>query len=100
VNQKYVISDGTRTVELHPVTGNPHAVGMLMAYIPAEKILINADLYSPPAPNAPAPKPNPAMTSLMNNIRRLKLDVAQHVPIHGTPGAHADFARLFAGGTQ
>jgi len=40
------------------------------------------------------------MTSLMNNIRRLKLDVAQHVPIHGVPGSHAEFAKLFVGGTQ
>ena len=36
----------------------------------------------------------------MNNIRRLKLDVAQHVPIHGAPGSHAEFLKLFAGGTQ
>jgi glyoxylase-like metal-dependent hydrolase (beta-lactamase superfamily II) len=100
VNRAYVISDGARTLELHPVAGNPHAVGMLVAYLPAEKILINGDLYAPPAPNAPAARPNPAMTSLMNNIRRLKLDVAQHVPIHGMPGPHADFARMFAGGTQ
>jgi len=100
VNQKYVVSDGTRTLELHPVAGNPHAVGMLMAYLPAEKILVNGDLYAPPAPNAPAARPNPAMTSLMNNIRRLKLDVARHVPIHGAPGPHAQFAQMFEGGTQ
>jgi len=100
VNRVYVVSDGTRTLELHPVAGNPHAVGMLMAYLPTEKILVNGDLYSPPAPNAPAARPNPAMTSLMNNIRRLKLDVAQHVPIHGVPGTHAEFAKLFVGGTQ
>ena len=101
VNQLYVISDGSRTLELHPVMmRNPHAEGMLMAYLPTEKILVNADLYSPPAPNAPAAKPNPAMTSLMNNIGRLKLDVAQHVPIHGMPGSHANFLKMFAEGTQ
>jgi glyoxylase-like metal-dependent hydrolase (beta-lactamase superfamily II) len=100
VNRAYVVSDGTRTLELHPVTGNPHAVGMLVAYLPAEKILINGDLYGPPVPNAPPAPPNPAMTSLMNNIRRLKLDVAQHVPIHGTPGPHAEFLKRFPGGTQ
>jgi glyoxylase-like metal-dependent hydrolase (beta-lactamase superfamily II) len=100
VNQKYVVSDGSRTLELHPVTGNPHAVGMLMAYLPAEKILVNGDLYAPPAPNAPATPPTPTMISLRNNIRRLKLDVAQHVPIHGTPGPQAAFEKMFAGGTR
>jgi len=100
VNRVYVVSDGVRTLELHPVAGNPHAVGMLMAYLPTEKILVNGDLYAPPAPGAPAARPNPAMTSLMNNIRRLKLDVAQHVPVHGMPGPHTEFAKMFAGGTQ
>jgi hypothetical protein len=73
---------------------------MLMAYLPTEKILVHGDLYSPPAANAPALRPTPASTSLMNNIRRLRLDVAQHVPIHGMPGSHAEFAKIFAGGTQ
>ena len=26
--------------------------------------------------------------------KRLKLDVAQHVPIHGNPGPNADFERI------
>lgn len=100
VNRRYVISDGVRTLELHPVAGNPHAVGMLIAYLPTEKILVNADLYTSPGPNAPARQPSPAMTSLMNNIRRLNLDVAQHVGIHGAPGPHGPFARMFAEGTR
>ena len=71
-----------------------------MAYLPTEKILVNGDLYAPPAPNAPAARPNPAMTSLMNNIRRLKLDVAQHVPIHGAPGTARGVREDVCGGTQ
>jgi hypothetical protein len=27
-------------------------------------------------------------------LKRLKLDVAQHVPIHGNPGPEADFERI------
>ena len=100
VNLQYVISDGVRTLELHPVARNSHAVGMLMAYLPTEKILVNADLYSPPAPNAPAGPPRPTMTNLLENIRRLKLDVAEHVPIHGVPGTHEDFLKRVVGGTQ
>ena len=65
-----------------------------MAYLPAEKLLINADLYSPAAPGAQLPAVTASMTTLYRNIQRLKLDVAQHVPIHGVAGPHADFVKL------
>jgi glyoxylase-like metal-dependent hydrolase (beta-lactamase superfamily II) len=94
VNQKYVISDGIRMIDLYPVEGLNHAANMLMVYLPKEKILVNADLYSPPAQGAPAPAPNPNMRTLQRNIQRLKLDVAQHVPIHGQPGPGDQFAQI------
>jgi glyoxylase-like metal-dependent hydrolase (beta-lactamase superfamily II) len=94
VGQKYVISDGTRTIELHPVLGGNHAAGMLVAYLPKEKILINADLYGPPAPNAAPAPATAAARNLRDNIVRLKLDVAQHVPIHGRVGTHDEFMKL------
>src|SRR5438876_3209489 len=94
VNQKYVISDGTRTVDLYPVQGLNHAATMLLVYFPKEKILVNADLYSPPAQGAPVPAVNANMRTLQQNIQRLKLDVAQHVPIHGTPGTNDQFVQI------
>jgi glyoxylase-like metal-dependent hydrolase (beta-lactamase superfamily II) len=94
VNQKYVLSDGVRTVDLYPVQGLNHAATMLIVYLPKEKILVNADLYSPPAKGAPVPAPNANMTTLQQNIQRLKLDVAQHVPIHGQPGPMDQFAQI------
>jgi len=47
VNQKYVLSDGVRTLDLYPMPGLNHAATMLIAYFPKERILVNADLYSP-----------------------------------------------------
>jgi len=94
VNQKYVLSDGNRIMDVYPVQGLAHNANMLMVYLPKEKILINADLYSPPAPNAQPPAVNASMTTFKQNIQRLKLDVAQHVPIHGVVGNHADFERI------
>jgi glyoxylase-like metal-dependent hydrolase (beta-lactamase superfamily II) len=94
VSQKYVISDGTRTMDLYPMQGLAHNSNMLIAYLPTEKILINADLYGPPAAGAPLPAANPNMISLRQNIQRLKLDVAQHVPIHGVPGPHDQFLKI------
>jgi len=34
------------------------------------------------------------MTTLFQNMQRLKLDVAQHVPIHGRPGANDEFLKI------
>ena len=97
VNEKYVISDGVRTMDLYPVLGLGHSGTMLVAYLPAERILINADLYSPPAPGAPPPSATPNMRSLYQNIQRLNLDVERHVGVHGQVGSHADFVRIAGG---
>jgi glyoxylase-like metal-dependent hydrolase (beta-lactamase superfamily II) len=93
LNQKYVLSDGTRTLDLYPVQGLAHAATMLIAYLPKEKILVNADLYSPPAPGAQPPASNPNIVTLNQNIQRLKLDVAQHVGMHGTVGTNDEFMK-------
>jgi len=74
LTQKYVVSDATRTMDVYPVQGLAHAATMLVAYLPKEKILVNADLYSPPAPGAQPPTtttPNPNMVTLNRTIQRL-----------------------------
>ena len=95
MTDRYSISDGERAMILHHVQGLNHNENMLMAYLPKEKILVNADLWTPLAAGQ-APPANIGQTSiaLYNNIKRLKLDVAQHVPIHGAPGTHAEFERI------
>ena len=40
-----------------------HSVDMLIAYLPKEKILFNADLYSPPAEGAQPAPPTPGMSA-------------------------------------
>ena len=97
VTEKYVLSDGQRTMDIYPVQGLAHNGNMLIAYLPTERILINADLYSPPAPGAQPPSANASTRSLYQNIQRLNLDVERHVGVHGQVGAHTDFLR-FAGG--
>jgi glyoxylase-like metal-dependent hydrolase (beta-lactamase superfamily II) len=89
VNQKYVLSDGVRTLDIHPLQGSIHNQNMLIAYLPKEKILVNADSYSPERP----PQQNPNMLTLYQNMQRLKLDVAQHVPIHGRAGTNDELLK-------
>ena len=43
------------TMEIYNVQGLQHAQGMVIAYLPQEKIVMEADLFTPPAPNAPMP---------------------------------------------
>ena len=55
-----------------------------MVHLPKEKLLIEADVYTPPPPNAPAPTSvNPTWVSLADNITRLNLAVDQILPLHG-----------------
>ena len=97
VNQKYVLSDGTRTLELYPMLGSTHIGPMLLAYLPKEKILVNADMYTPPAPGAQVPsQAMQGVAALAANIQRLGLYVAQHVTLHGNPAPHEAFLKLAA----
>jgi glyoxylase-like metal-dependent hydrolase (beta-lactamase superfamily II) len=83
VNGKRVLTSGNRTVELYHIAGSVHSGSMLMVYLPAEKMLIEADLYSPPAANATTIPPAPFAKNLVDNIDRLGLKVETIVPIHG-----------------
>ena len=47
VDEKYILSDGTRNLDIYYVQGLPHVEGMLMAFLPKEKIIIEADLLRP-----------------------------------------------------
>jgi len=84
VGQKYVLTDGTKVMEIYHVQGLAHAAGMLMAYLPKEKIVVEADMFTPPAPNVPLPTTlSAASRTFYDNVQRLKLDVSTIAPIHG-----------------
>jgi hypothetical protein len=55
-----------------------------MVYLPKERLLIQADAYTPLPPNAKPPSPpNANNVNLIENIERLKLSVDRILPIHG-----------------
>ena len=84
MKDKRVLTDGTRTVELHNVAGNNHHAGIVMVYLPKEKILVEADVYNPPAPNTPPPASvNTNWVNLSDNVKRLSMTVDQILPLHG-----------------
>jgi len=78
------IGDAARPVVLHKIVGGPHSDSMLMVHLPKEKLLIEADAYTPGAPNTPPPAtPNANNVNLIDNIERLKLEVDRVLPLHG-----------------
>jgi glyoxylase-like metal-dependent hydrolase (beta-lactamase superfamily II) len=84
VGAKHVMSDSARTLELHHIQENPHNTGIIMAWLPKERLLVEVDVYTPLPPNAPPPaNPNPNMVNLYDNVQRLNLDVNRIVPLHG-----------------
>jgi len=113
IGGRRVLTDATRTLELHVVPIAGHTDEMIVAYLPKEKILIEADAYTPaaaPAPGArgaaapPAaagrgapPPPNPFTIELYNHVQRLQLDVAQIAALHGPRVATLADLRTAAG---
>jgi glyoxylase-like metal-dependent hydrolase (beta-lactamase superfamily II) len=84
VADKAVMGDATRTVELHRIAGSIHTDSFLMVYLPKERLLIEADAYTPLPPNTPPPAtPNANNVNLIDNIERLKLGIDRILPLHG-----------------
>jgi len=78
VGDARVLEDTARRVELYHIAGNPHGDTMLMAYLPRERVLIQADAFSPGGTY------HPYAANLLQNIRTRKLRVDRIVPLHGT----------------
>jgi glyoxylase-like metal-dependent hydrolase (beta-lactamase superfamily II) len=85
VNDKMVLTDGVRTIELHRLQGYEHAGDMLIVYLPKEKILAEADAFTPPAQPAQTVVATavPYAAALYDNVTRLHLDVQTIAPLHG-----------------
>lgn len=84
VEGRLAIGDATRAVEVHEITGSIHAQGFLMVHLPREKLVVQADAYTPGAPNSPPPPvPNANHVNLVQNIERLGLQVDRILPLHG-----------------
>ncbi|HET9455551.1 MAG TPA: MBL fold metallo-hydrolase [Gemmatimonadaceae bacterium] len=88
VPDRYVRADSVRPVEVYAVPSD-HSGSMLVVYLPNERILIQADLYNPPAPNAVNPV-FPFAKALVENVQRRGLAVDRVVGIHGRPVPWSD----------
>lgn len=83
---KRAFTAGDRTVELYDVGPNPHVAEMTVAYLPKEKMLFVADLFSIPAEGPLAPA-GAATREFAGKIQALGLQVDKIVPAHGRIGS-------------
>jgi glyoxylase-like metal-dependent hydrolase (beta-lactamase superfamily II) len=78
-----VLSDGAREIDIYHYAGNMHNAGMLMVYLPRERMLLEADSWTPPAVAGDLPGGVPNLVHFYEAVQRLQLDVEQVVPMHG-----------------
>ncbi|MGE4241956.1 MBL fold metallo-hydrolase [Ramlibacter sp.] len=86
--------DATRQVVVYPIDNSVHAQGFQMVWLPKERLLIEADAFTPGAPNAAPPNPpNANHVNLIENIQRRGLNVDRILPLHGRVVPYAELRR-------
>ena len=84
VSGSTVLRDPLRPVEIHEMQGSVHAQGFLMVWLPNEKLLIEADAYTPGPPGSPPPPAvNANHLNLVQNLERLGIKPQRILPLHG-----------------
>ena len=74
-----ILTDGTRRVEIYPLPTS-HAEDLVVIYLPADKILIEADHISPRNGQV---RGAPLVKEFLSALDKLNLDVSTIVGIHG-----------------
>jgi glyoxylase-like metal-dependent hydrolase (beta-lactamase superfamily II) len=88
VSEKKVYSDGSRIVEMYHIAPAPHSNGLMVAYLPKEKILFQGDFSV--TPGQPA---NDHVKALVPALEKLKLvDFERYINVHtsAAPQTNAD----------
>jgi glyoxylase-like metal-dependent hydrolase (beta-lactamase superfamily II) len=87
VAEKRVYSDGTRMVEMYHIFPAPHSNGLIIAYIPKEKVIFQGDFSVNPGEPA-----NDHVKALVPVLERLNLDFDRYINVHASaaPQTKAD----------
>lgn len=86
VNSDQVITDGTMTVNLYPIVSE-HSRSMLVAYFPGERLLVEADLYTPG--NAI----QMFAGRFLEDLKQRNLNIDRIVPLHGKIAPYEQFVK-------
>ena len=94
---KYVLSDGTRSIEVHRTIGDLHDEFLSFVWLPKEKLLIEVDDLSD---RYITPLSLALWNNLYGNLQRLNLDVQTIAPLHGNIISMAEWLQLLRDSTE
>ena len=92
IADRKVLDDGTRKVEILRID-NPHADGLLIAYVPDAKIGFVVDIWSPGRDKL-GDKPTPGQAALVAAVARLSSTPERFAGGHGSVADYAPLAAL------
>jgi hypothetical protein len=96
VRENYTLTDGSRIMHISYVQPLAHVEGMLLAYLPKEKIVVEADLFDAMEGGMPS-SATAENKRLYEHVKRLGVEVQTIAPIHGRPVAWSEFLKLVGG---
>jgi hypothetical protein len=91
VDDQLTLKDASMEVRLYHLIGNPREGTNLFAYVPRDRMLVQADLYDATWLQ------HPWGENVLRNIADRKLDVAKSVPVHGAIEPFAKMAQTIRG---
>ena len=92
---KRVFDEGTRTLELRDIGPSPHVSEAVVAYLPKQKAVFVADLFTIPVAG-PFPPASPALVDFADKLQKQGLVVETIAPGHGRLGNMGDLTAALA----
>jgi glyoxylase-like metal-dependent hydrolase (beta-lactamase superfamily II) len=95
-NGRRVLEDQTRKLELIDIGPNPHAKEMVIAWLPAERVVFQGDLFFVPNNDAPFGPPQPSTVSFAGKLKELGLSPSRIAAVHGDTATIEQFREATA----
>ena len=92
-----VLTDGESTVELIDVGPNPHAREMLIAWLPAQRIVFQGDLFFVPNNGAPVGPPQSSTLDFAKKLQAKSLAPQKIASVHGRTASIEEFRAAVEG---
>jgi len=83
VEDRMTLTDGNKTIELYNIGPTPHAENILIAYLPDEGIIFEADHFPQPR-NGAIPPAVPATVAFAKRLNELELDYNKLIGAHSS----------------
>jgi hypothetical protein len=93
VDDTLTLKDASMEVQLYHLLDNPREGTNLYAYVPRERLLVQADLYDSTWQR------HSWGENVLDNVRRRKLTVDRDVPVHGAIEPFAQMVKTIRGGS-